>query len=67
MSDTDRLRNRARALQLHGLLAHWDEVAGALPRDNQGENRIASSRNAPEAKVHCLIQNAPDESVVGPF
>jgi DNA replication protein DnaC len=29
MSDTDRLRNRATALRLHGLLAQWDRVAGA--------------------------------------
>ena len=29
MSNPDNLRNRAKALQLHGLLAHWDEVAGA--------------------------------------
>ena len=27
MSDPDTLRNRARALQLHGLLTHWSEVA----------------------------------------
>ena len=27
MSDPDLLRDRARALQLHGLLAHWSEVA----------------------------------------
>jgi DNA replication protein DnaC len=27
MSDPDHLRVRARALQLHGLLAHWNEVA----------------------------------------
>ena len=26
MSDPDSLRDRARALQLHGLLAHWSEV-----------------------------------------
>jgi len=38
-----------------------------LSRDNQDGCRIASSRNAPEAEVHCLIQNAPDESVVVPF
>ena len=27
MSDQDRLRERAAALHLHGLLAHWDAVA----------------------------------------
>ncbi len=27
MSDPDRLRDRARALHLHGLLSHWGEVA----------------------------------------
>jgi DNA replication protein DnaC len=27
MSDHDTMRDRARALQLHGLLAHWEEVA----------------------------------------
>jgi hypothetical protein len=28
MSDANLLRNRAKALQLHGLLAHWSETAG---------------------------------------
>ena len=28
MTTNDDLKRRARALQLHGLLAHWDEVGG---------------------------------------
>ena len=28
MNETDALRGRAEALHLHGLIAHWDEVAG---------------------------------------
>jgi hypothetical protein len=30
-----------------------------LPRDNQGENRIASSRNAPQRPKHCLTRMLP--------
>ena len=30
-----------------------------MPRDNQGENRIASFRNAPERAGHCLTRMLP--------
>jgi hypothetical protein len=31
----------------------------ALPRDNQGESRVASSKNAPERAKHCLNKMLP--------
>jgi DNA replication protein DnaC len=57
MSDTDRLRNRARALQLHGLLAHWDEVAGApwlaalIDWEEQERIRRSLERRMGEARI----------------
>jgi hypothetical protein len=37
----------------------WAWQKGCLPRDNQGENRIASSRNAPQRPKHCLTRMLP--------
>jgi len=57
MSDTDRLRDRARALQLHGLLAHWDEVAGApwlaalIDWEEQERTRRSLERRLHEARI----------------
>jgi DNA replication protein DnaC len=57
MSDTDRLRDRARALQLHGLLAHWDEVAGApwlatvIDWEEQERTRRSLERRLREARI----------------
>ena len=57
MSDTDRLRDRARALQLHGLLAHWDEVAGApwlatvIDWEEQERTRRSLERRLRDARI----------------
>ena len=57
MSDSDRLRDRARALQLHGLLAHWDEVAGApwlaalIEWEEQERTRRSLERRLGEARI----------------
>ncbi|HEY5307809.1 MAG TPA: ATP-binding protein, partial [Casimicrobiaceae bacterium] len=57
MSDNDRLRDRARALQLHGLLAHWDEVAGApwlaalIDWEEQERTRRSLERRLHEARI----------------
>jgi DNA replication protein DnaC len=57
MSDRDRLRDRARALQLHGLLAHWDEVAGApwlaalIEWEEQERTRRSLERRLGEARI----------------
>jgi Reverse transcriptase (RNA-dependent DNA polymerase)/Group II intron, maturase-specific domain len=39
-------------------LSGWVRYYG-LPRDNQGENRVASSRNAPQPPEHCLTRMLP--------
>ena len=60
MMSSDELRQRAahfRLIALDGEDLHF--VAALLPRDNQGENRIASSRNAPERVGHCLSRMLP--------
>jgi hypothetical protein len=36
----------------------------AVPRDNQGESRIASSRNAPERVGHCLTRMLPGSGLL---
>ena len=57
MSDTERLRDRARALQLHGLLEHWDEVAGApwlaalIDWEEQERIRRSLERRLREARI----------------
>ncbi len=38
------------------LIAHTALLHGIVFSDNQGENRIASSSNAPEWIGHCLIK-----------
>jgi hypothetical protein len=53
--------------RLHAVVARDECVYRILPilprsrvaRDNQGERRIASSRNAPERAGHCLIRMLP--------
>jgi DNA replication protein DnaC len=57
MSDPDSLRNRARALQLHGLLAHWEEVAGApwlaavIDWEEQERTRRSLERRLQDARI----------------
>ena len=47
MSQTDALKTRAHQLQLHGLLAHWAEIATAewLPRLLQWEEAARQQRS----------------------
>ena len=57
MSDADLLRKRARALQLHGLLAHWSETAGEpwpamlIDWEEQERTRRGLERRLREAKI----------------
>jgi len=57
MIDPDSLRDRAKALQLHGLLAHWDEVAGApwlaalIDWEEQERTRRSLERRLGEARI----------------
>ena len=57
MSDPDLLRNRARALELHGLLAHWSETAGdpwpamLIDWEEQERTRRGLERRLREAKI----------------
>jgi DNA replication protein DnaC len=57
MSDPDLLRNRAKALQLHGLLAHWSEAvsdswpAMLLDWEEQERTRRSLERRLREAQI----------------
>ena len=57
MSDADLLRNRAKALQLHGLLAHWSETAGdpwpamLIDWEEQERTRRSLERRLREAQI----------------
>ena len=62
MSDSDALRARAKALNLHGLLEHWPEVTGAdwvaklLDWEEQERRRrsLERKRRVMEAQVAAL-------------
>jgi DNA replication protein DnaC len=60
MSDPDLLRNRARALQLHGLLGHWSETAGdpwpamLIDWEEQECTRRSLERRLREARIGCF-------------
>jgi DNA replication protein DnaC len=57
MSDPNRLRERAAALHLHGLLAHWDEVASApwladlIDWEEEERTRRSLERRTREAQI----------------
>jgi DNA replication protein DnaC len=60
MTEPDALRRRAEALHLHGLLAHWNEVAAAdwLPRlldwEEHERRRRSLERRLKEAQIGCF-------------
>ena len=60
MTEPDPLRRRAEALHLHGLLAHWNEVAAAdwLPRlldwEEHERRRRSLERRLKEAQIGCF-------------
>lgn len=60
MTDPDALRSRAEALHLHGLLAHWNEVATAdwLPRlldwEEHERRRRSLERRLKDAHIGCF-------------
>jgi DNA replication protein DnaC len=60
MTDPDALRSRAEALHLHGLLAHWNEIAAAdwLPRlldwEEHERRRRSLERRLKDAHIGCF-------------